>query len=246
MTKTLGEKITELRKDSKLTQEQIANYLEINRVSLANIENDKRILKKGDKLLLQIANLFEVDEDELLDGTKKEEYKKIKEDDDHKKFKNLILYILTKCGQKPNIGKTVLNKLLYFSDFNYYENKWENISNQDYIKLPRGPVPKDIDDVLTQMEDDKQIEKLETEFKGYKQIRFIPNIRYDLSVFNGLEIEIIDNVIEKLSNMNAKQVSDYSHNDMPYISTKNIGDKIPYQLAHMRSGEYISKSENND
>lgn len=246
MTKTLWEKITELRKDSKLTQEQIANYLEINRVSLANIENDKRILKKGDKLLLQIANLFEVDEDELLDWTKKEEYKKIKEDDDHKKFKNLILYILTKCWQKPNIWKTVLNKLLYFSDFNYYENKWENISNQDYIKLPRWPVPKDIDDVLTQMEDDKQIEKLETEFKWYKQIRFIPNIRYDLSVFNWLEIEIIDNVIEKLSNMNAKQVSDYSHNDMPYISTKNIWDKIPYQLAHMRSWEYISKSENND
>ena len=41
-------------------------------------------------------------------------------------MKNLILYILGKCGQRPNIGKTVLNKLLYFSDFNFYEKDGEH------------------------------------------------------------------------------------------------------------------------
>lgn len=246
MTETLWEKIAKLRKESKLTQEQIAKHLKINRVTLANIENNRRILKKGDELLSKIANLFEVDETELLNWITKEEHKKINENDKYKKFKNLIIYILTKCWQKPNIGKTVLNKLLYFSDFNYYENKWESISNQEYIKLPRWPVPKDIDNVLEQMQNDNQIKKIETNFKWYKQIRFIPNIKYDLSIFNGLEIKIIDNVIDKLSDMTAKEISNYSHNDIPYISMKNIWDTIPYQLVHMRSWEYISNHNDNE
>lgn len=37
------------------------------------------------------------------------------------KFKNILLYILSQCAGKPNVGETVLYKLLYFSDFNYYE-----------------------------------------------------------------------------------------------------------------------------
>ena len=36
-----------------------------------------------------------------------------------KKFENVLLYILEKCAGKPNVGETVLYKLLYFSDFNY-------------------------------------------------------------------------------------------------------------------------------
>ncbi|MDD4141558.1 MAG: hypothetical protein PHR20_02025 [Bacteroidales bacterium] len=33
----------------------------------------------------------------------------------------VLLYILERCSGKTNVGKTVLYKLLYFSDFNYYE-----------------------------------------------------------------------------------------------------------------------------
>ena len=244
MIKTIGQKIKEFRKQSPFSQQQVADYLQINRVSLANIEADKRKFKKDDKLLISIANLFEIDVDELWDWVNIEKVKKIEENDEHKKFKNLILYILARCWQKPNIWKTVLNKLLYFSDFNYYEFKWESISGQDYLKLPRWPVPKDIDKVLEQMQGDSQIKKIETEFWWYKQIRFIPNLKYNLSEFNWLEIEIIDNVIDKLSNMTASQVSEYSHKDVPYMVTKWIWDKIDYQLAHMRTGEFIANQEN--
>jgi len=43
------------------------------------------------------------------------------DDDEIEKFKEVLLYILGKVGSKPNIGQTVLYKLLYFIDFNYYE-----------------------------------------------------------------------------------------------------------------------------
>jgi hypothetical protein len=57
-------------------------------------------------------------------------------DDPNIRLKNLILYIIGKCGQKPNMGKILLNKLLYFSDFDYYEKHGESITNTIYRKLP--------------------------------------------------------------------------------------------------------------
>ncbi|MDR3168602.1 MAG: SocA family protein [Candidatus Peribacteria bacterium] len=53
------------------------------------------------------------------------------------KFKQAFLYLLNKVAQKPNVGKTVINKLLYFADFNHYEKYWESITGVDYIKMPR-------------------------------------------------------------------------------------------------------------
>src|SRR5690606_8991037 len=60
------------------------------------------------------------------------------------KFKNVLLYILERCSGKPNVGETVLNKLLYFSDFNYYELYEEHLTGARYRKLPYGPVPQNL------------------------------------------------------------------------------------------------------
>src|ERR1051325_3696871 len=64
------------------------------------------------------------------------------------KFKNVLLYILERCAGKPNVGETVLYKLLYFADFNYYELYEEQLTGASYKKLPRGPVPYKIDTIL--------------------------------------------------------------------------------------------------
>ena len=51
-----------------------------------------------------------------------------------KKFKEVLLYILEKVGSKPNVGMTVLYKLLYFIDFDYYEKFEEQLLGATYIK----------------------------------------------------------------------------------------------------------------
>lgn len=53
-------------------------------------------------------------------------------------LKNVLLYILERCAGKPNVGETVLYKLLYFSDFNYYELYEEHLTGANYRKLPFG------------------------------------------------------------------------------------------------------------
>ena len=65
------------------------------------------------------------------------------------------MYILERCAGKPNVGETVLSKLLYFSDFNYYELYEEHLTGAKYLKLPYGPIPQKLDAMIMQMMDNK-------------------------------------------------------------------------------------------
>lgn len=52
------------------------------------------------------------------------------------RFKQVLLYVLNKVGGKPNVGETVLHKLLYFIDFDYYEKVEENLTgNIDHFPM---------------------------------------------------------------------------------------------------------------
>ncbi len=44
-----------------------------------------------------------------------------------RKFKEVLLYVLSRLGNKPNIGETFLCKLLYFIDFDFYEKYEEQL-----------------------------------------------------------------------------------------------------------------------
>ena len=74
------------------------------------------------------------------------------------KFKNVLHYIVYKCGLKNNVGRTVLHKLLYFSDFNYYQIFKESITNESYKKLSRGPVPIHFEEAMAELiEENKKL-----------------------------------------------------------------------------------------
>jgi len=63
-------------------------------------------------------------------------------------MKQLILYITSQLSSKENFGETLLNKLLYFVDFNFCEWTGELMTQETYRKLPYGPVPKEIMNIL--------------------------------------------------------------------------------------------------
>ena len=54
------------------------------------------------------------------------------------KFKQVLHYVIHKTGSIENVGKTVLFKILYFTDFNYYEMFEEKLTGESYRKIPRG------------------------------------------------------------------------------------------------------------
>lgn len=79
-----------------------------------------------------------------------------------KKFKEVLLYVLEKVGAKPNVGQTVIYKLLYFIDFDYYELYEKQLTGAKYIKDHDGPTPQDFSKIVKQMQKAGEIEVVKT------------------------------------------------------------------------------------
>jgi hypothetical protein len=61
-----------------------------------------------------------------------------------------------------------------------------------------------------------------------------------MDMFRPSELAETDRVMSRFSDMTGRQVSDFSHNDMPYRSTKNIGDEISYGLVFYRDPKHYT------
>jgi transcriptional regulator with XRE-family HTH domain len=248
--KQLGQRILELRKIKGLSQEDLASRIGMSRPSLVQIELGNRSIDTLE--LLQLSNVLSFSIDEFLSADFKaaEEVRHEKVNSENKqqlrisipdlsvsKFKNVLLYILEKCAGKPNIGETVLNKLLYFCDFNFYELYEEHLTGARYKKLPYGPVPQKLDSIINQMIDKDQLKRIKTDYHNFPQTRYIPMVKADLQQLSAAEKTVIDNVINQMSDWNANKITDYSHKDMPWTATKE-GDYISYNLAFYRESPY--------
>jgi len=161
------------------------------------------------------------------------------------KFKEVFLYILNRVGSKPNIGETVIYKLLYFIDFNFYEKYEEQLIGATYIKDKYGPRPLEFKEIIDKMIQNQEIEKIESNYFTYPQTKYLALRKADLSKLKGIEIEVIDSVLDKLSDMNATQISEYSHNDVPWLTTQE-GEIIEYESVFYRTPVYSVREYNED
>lgn len=235
---TIGERLKYLRTEAGISQDDMAAIMGISRMTYITTESGNREPKKHE--LENIAKNFEVSM-EALNGISKEKQtiQRTPENDPNYRFKQALLYILSKCGQRPNIGKTILNKLLYFSDFNFYEKNGErSITGAQYVKLPFWPVPSVMDGAIAEMIADKQLYAFDSTFWDYPQKRLIPQVEPDLSSFTVAETQEMDSVIGMFADKTANWISEYSHEDTPYKATKKIGDPISYGLAFYRTPQY--------
>lgn len=248
--KQIGQRITELRKMKGLSQEDLAKSVKISRPSLAQIELGNRSVDILELQKLSLVLEFSLDDfmsrdfSASQDVSVKEEKKARKEEErisvptlQVNKFKNVLLYILERCAGKPNVGETVLYKLLYFSDFNYYELYEEHLTGATYRKLPFGPVPQKLDAIIGQMIEKAQLQRVKTEYHGYPQTRYLPLEKADLTELKASEKEVIDRVIEQMSDWSAAMISEYSHKDLPWDVTEE-GKDISYELAFYRELPY--------
>ena len=59
----------------------------------------------------------------------------------------------------------------------------------------------------------------------------------DLTELLASEKEVIDRVIEQMSDWSASSISNYSHKDIPWLATKE-GEDINYELAFYREAPF--------
>ena len=241
--KQIGQRIAELRKLKGLSQDDLAKRVRISRPSLAQIELGNRSVGIFELQKLSQVLVFSLDDFMSQDFTASQEV--IAKEEERisvptlqlNKFKNVLLYILERCAGKPNVGETALYKLLYFSDFNYYELYEEHLTGAQYRKLPYGPVPQKLDTIIHQMIDNGQLQRVKTVYNGYPQNRYLPLEKSDLTELKASEKEVIDRVIEQMSDWSAAAISHYSHKDMPWLASKE-GEEINYELAFYREAPF--------
>ena len=256
--KKLSQKIKATRERLGFSQEALAKELGISRVAISQIENGDRKISAEE--IAKISKVFHITTDILLDLSKdievvleKTEEKKPKEktcirisvpQKNLDKFKEILIYVLSKVGSKPNVGESVIYKLLYFIDFNYYEKHEEQLIGATYIRNNYGPTPKEFIKIVENMEG-KDLAKVQDNYFQYPQTKYLPLRKPDLSKISTYEQKVIDDVINSLSDMNAKQISEYSHNDVPWQTTEE-GEVIDYESVFYRTPPYSVRDYSDD
>lgn len=254
--KELGKRIKKLREGAELSQENLAGALKINRVAISHIENGERKISAEE--VAELSKAFGVTTDILLNLNKeidvvleknKEKYEKPPKTEQTRisvprenveKFKETLLYILNKVGSRSNMGETVIYKLLYFIDFDFYEKYEEQLIGATYIKNKYGPTPVEFKKIIKEMEG-KDLIRVADKYFEYPQTKYLPLKEPNLTRLSARELNLIDEVLRKLSDMKASQISDYSHGDIPWLTTKD-GDVINYEAVFYRTSPYSARS----
>jgi len=249
----ISERIKKYRVQKGFSQQQLAEKVGLSRVSLTQIEIGERKVTSDE--LARLCDALNVEADILLGRVFETEVvikkpAKVRESSPRyneglrinvpqknvEKFREVLIYILNRVGSKPNIGESVIYKLLYFIDFDFYERYEEQLIGATYIKNRYGPTPLEFRKVVEGMLD-KDIIRVEDKYFSYPQTKYLPTREADLRKLGAHEIEIIDAVLGKLSGMNASQISDYSHNDVPWLTSEE-GKAIEYESVYYRTPAY--------
>ena len=251
--KNLGFKIKKLREKIDISQSSLAEALGVDRVTISKIENGERKIYAEE--IKKLSEYFNISSDVLLDlkedieviieknTTKQKPKKEIRISVPQKnlqKFKEVLLYVLNKIGSKPNIGESVLYKLLYFIDFDFYEKYEEQLIGATYIKNHYGPTPKEFIKIVKKMEG-KDLIKVKDSYFKYPQTKYLSKRESDLTRLKAHEIKMIDSVLDRLSDMNAAEISNYSHKDVPWLTTEN-GEIIDYESVFYRTNPYSMRT----
>lgn len=252
--------LVKLRNLSNMNQEQVASYLGITRVTYSRLETGKTSpsLEQVEKL----SAIFGVSTETLIYGitdpadeiietvTFKDEEEIIPREvpqENLEKLREVLLYVLDRVAGKSNVGETVLYKLLYFIDFDFYEKTGKSITGITYVRNHYGPTPKikTFNAVINQMKKMQELDVVETPGFNAMQRKYLPRVAPRLEELNASELDHINEVINRLGDKTATELSAYSHKDTPWIATKHL-QAIDYQFAKYRTSETSVKEPEDD
>ena len=246
----LGNFIREQRKKRRIGQGELASELGISRATYVQIEFGKRELKVSEAR--KLAEVFDMSLEDFLNEKeqpppaieikKPRKKKPVKKhnirvsvpQEKAEKFKQVLLYVLAQIGAQPNIGKTVLYKILYFIDFDYYEKYEEQLVGAKYIKNTYGPSPVMFAKIIEELEEENKIKEVKARFHNYDQVKYLVNSKeLDISSLSSRELEHVNWEIHRLGYMTAAQISELSHIDTPWVVAEDR-EQLEYEHVFYR------------
>lgn len=249
-----------LRAKQNISQEKLAQEIGLSRPTYLQIEKGERELTVTEAQ--KLAGIFGMSLEDFLMGKEHQvslpklpsKQKAVEEKNDIRinvpqekmdKFREILLYILQKIGAKPNVGETVIYKILYFMDFDFYEKFEEQLMGLKYIKNHHGPSPVGFTQLVAKMEADNDLVRVKSKYFQYDQKKYMPLREPDLSKIDARELQHIDVELARLSHMNATQIREYSHGDLPWKVHK-MGEQLEYECAFYREQPYSMRSYEDD
>lgn len=208
------------RKLSGLSQTEVAVSLGISRPTYIKLEEGE--IKPTDQQKAIMASLFDVSQDTFDKNSKEISIEDntihVKEIpiENEEKFKQVLLYIVSKVGSRPNIGQTAIYKLLYFIDFDFYEKYQKYLIGATYIKNTHGPSPVSFAKITRELENQHKLVEVNSKFFSYDQKKYLITDEPDVSELSAQELKHIDDELERLASKTAKALSDLSHIDTPW------------------------------
>lgn len=144
------------------------------------------------------------------------------------KFKQVLFFIYDYCYKhNKKLGKTRLQKILWFSEANHYENTGEYLFGGKFIKMQYGPY---IEQANTLTHYNEQSGEIQTIGDTYK----IPD-DYEFNLLNEEQTRSIQTTINFVCSYLAKDISDMTHN--LHWDITEIGGVLPIQTAFETSDE---------
>lgn len=247
---TFTNTIRHLRERANKSQQDIADAIGIARATYASLEADRRPPNLDE--INALAEYYQISPHDLISGevdTANEpvaayNFSQTNEEimprdlhptADPEKLREVLLYVLDKVGAKPNVGETVLYKLLYFIDFDYYEKTGQSVTGLTYLRNHYGPTPAiDFKQVVEGMEANEDLEIVETKYFNNKQKKYLPNKKASLNELSASEIKHIDETLRRLSDKTATELSELSHYDTPWLAAED-GKPIDYRGVFYRT-----------
>lgn len=249
--------LKQLRERSGYSQQELAEKIGVTRQTIIAYEAGRTPSAQSIK---KLAQLFGISEGDLLNGRlpKEPSYDvlpaKVQKaapqmrisipQENINKFKEVFLYIINKIGAKANVGQTVLYKILYFIDFDYYEKYEEQLIGAKYIKNTFGPTPVDFAKIICKMQNDGDCVEVKSKYFEREQTKYLPRREADISHLSGKELEHINLTIKKYEDWSAKELSAYSHKDVPWLAAED-GGIIDYEAVFYRTPETSVRESTN-
>ncbi|MDD5103066.1 MAG: DUF4065 domain-containing protein [Candidatus Peribacteraceae bacterium] len=255
--------LTVLRAKHGFTQEKLAEAIGVSRQHLAKVEQGEADLKLAQARTC--AELFGISVDTLSLGKlpaakdvmfrkqSKVQSRDVPQDRDPRpqitvkpenveKFKEVLLYVLGKVGAFPNVGKTVLFKLLYFIDFDFYEKYEEQLIGATYRKEAYGPLPVEFEAIVQQMKENGELQEVHGKYYEMEQIKFFPLQKPKLNGLSANEIAMIDDVLRRYSQYGAKEISAIAHMDVPW-KVHDMHEIIDYESVFFRDAAFSVRDD---
>ena len=214
------------RKILKLSQVEVSKSLGISRPTYIKLEKGE--LKPSEQQKVILSGIFGMSKDTLEKNESQESVvstdvevgirKSPKENEE--KFKQVLLYVVSKVGNRPNIGQTALYKLLYFIDFDYYEKTSQYLMGATYIKNTHGPSPISFAKISRGLQTEGKLVEVHSKFFGFDQKKYLVTSEPEVSLLSAPELKHIDNELERLASKTAKELSALSHIDTPWRVAK--------------------------